>query len=267
MYLHSQEPTKVGKIIQLPEKPAMPKPTKIVEANVCPVCKGAGWLRRDVPVTDPNFGKPVKCQCTYVQEAKNAMRKTYTWLGTDAQLASELEGMTFATFKPDANGKSVAQAYRQARAYAEHLKSQSPNPRSAVFIGPYGIGKTHLACATMNEVRNAGVGSLFVSGNELFQAIYNHDFDESILKRAIETPLLCLDDLDKMQIKDDGSYQKSTLFTLFNQRYLAHRPVIITANEEEDWQRWLHKAVLSRLFGSAEFIAINGEDYRMVQRG
>lgn len=263
--MQSQQFTRLAEIVPATEVPRIPKPARIVDADLCPVCKGAGWLRRDVPVGDPDFGKPVKCQCKYVQEAKTAMRKTYTWLGASEQLASELESMTFATFKPNANGKSVAQAYKQARAYADLLKTDSP--RSAVLIGPYGIGKTHLACAIMNEVRSAGVASLFVSGNELFQAIYDHDFDESILKRAIETPLLCMDDLDKMQIKDDGSYQKSTLFTLFNQRYLAHRPVIITANEEDDWQRWLHKAVLSRLFGSAEFIAMNGSDYRMAQHG
>jgi DNA replication protein DnaC len=68
-----------------------------------------------------------------------------------------------------------------------------------------------------------------------------------------------------MQRKEDGSYQKSTLFTLFNERDKAHRPVIITANKDDDWKPWLHEAILSRLFGRAEVIALQGQDYRLLR--
>lgn len=240
----------------------LPKPVRTVDASVCPVCKGAGFTRKDVPWGHPDFGKAHPCQCKAVEGVKKALAKTYTWLGAGSQ--AELEAMTFASFQPGANGKDVAQAYRRARAYAEQLKSQVEGQISAILLGPYGIGKTHLACAIMNAARAAGVSCLFVSGNQLFQALYASDFDERIIQQAIDTPLLCFDDLDKMQVKDDGSFQKTTLFNLFNQRELAKRPCIITTNVEDDLRQWLHGAVLSRLFGNAETISMSGADFRLL---
>src|SRR5581483_5278166 len=29
----------------------------------CPICQGAGWVRVEVPVGDPMFGKAVMCDC------------------------------------------------------------------------------------------------------------------------------------------------------------------------------------------------------------
>lgn len=243
--------------------PTTPKPMTTIDANVCPVCKGAGFLRKNVPFGHPDFGKAHPCQCKTVEGVKRALAKTYTWLGAGSQ--DELESMTFVSFQPNANGKDVAQAYRKARSYAEALKSQVEGQISAVLLGQYGVGKTHLACAIINAARACGISCLFVSGNQLFQALYARDFDESIIQRAIDVPLLCFDDLDKMQVKGDGSYQKTTLFNLFNQRYLAKRPCIITTNAEDDLRQWLHGAVLSRLFGNAETISMSGADFRLLR--
>src|SRR4051812_17866177 len=37
------------------------------EDTVCPVCKGAGYLRRNVAVSHPLFGRAIKCQCRVMQ--------------------------------------------------------------------------------------------------------------------------------------------------------------------------------------------------------
>src|SRR5690349_14811534 len=34
------------------------------EAVSCPICKDAGYLRMDVPLGHPNFGRIFPCQCT-----------------------------------------------------------------------------------------------------------------------------------------------------------------------------------------------------------
>ena len=31
--------------------------------EACPFCKGLGYLRRDVPISHPDFGKLVPCSC------------------------------------------------------------------------------------------------------------------------------------------------------------------------------------------------------------
>ena len=30
---------------------------------VCPICRGAGYMTLDVPITDPNFGRLFACDC------------------------------------------------------------------------------------------------------------------------------------------------------------------------------------------------------------
>jgi DNA replication protein DnaC len=243
----------------------LPKPVR-QPVYGCHVCHDMGFTRYDVPFGHALFGKVAMCQCRRVESARDRLSKTYTWLGLSGDLAHEMEALTFAAFQPQANGREVAMAYRQARGYAEMLKGQIERQKNGLFIGPLGVGKTHLACAVMNDVRMAGIKCLFASGNELFQALFDSDFDAGILKQAAETDLLCLDDLDKMQVVKDGSYQRSALFSLLNQRYVAHKPVIITANIDDDWRKWMHPAVLSRLFGKdrVETIAMPGRDYRMI---
>ena len=244
---------------------SLPAPLHLVPEQGCPLCHGDGWLRRDVPLGHPAFGKPVRCQCRVEEGTRCNLSRTYSWLGASEDQVGTLEAMTFSTFAPLANGDQVAHAYHRAQEYARSLHTHVTGQKNVLFVGPYGVGKTHLACAILNAARAAGIGCLFAGGNELFQALYDSNFDEHLLRQAIETPLLCLDDLDKMQKKADGSYQKTILFTILNQRHLARRPVMLTANADDDWKQWLHEAVLSRLFGHVEAIGMKGQDYRMVR--
>lgn len=232
----------------------------------CPICHGRGFLRKNVSYGHPQFGQHFPCECTKRQRRVRAALKTYTWLGASPNVVKELESMAFENFAPQANGPEVRQGFRRARIYAAVLREGTTNARSVLFLGPYGVGKTHLACAILNTARTLGIPCLFMSGNMFFQRLYSSGFDESYLDQAITTDILCLDDLDKMQIKEDGSYQKTTLFTLFDQRYLAGKPTIITANKGEGWKQWLDGSVISRLLGSGEVIEMVGQDYRLLGR-
>src|SRR5918995_280631 len=48
---------------------SMPRPQRHEEVYrppeipVCPICQGAGWLRMDVPLGHPSFGRLFKCEC------------------------------------------------------------------------------------------------------------------------------------------------------------------------------------------------------------
>ena len=41
----------------------VPAPALTTTKSVCSKCKGAGYLRTDVPYGHPNFGKPIACEC------------------------------------------------------------------------------------------------------------------------------------------------------------------------------------------------------------
>jgi DNA replication protein DnaC len=53
------------------------------------------------------------------------------------------------------------------------------------------------------------------------------------------------------------------LFEILNSRYVAKLPTMITTNEEDDLERWLGKAVLSRFFSHVMLLNMDGPDYRL----
>ena len=81
---------------------------------------------------------------------------------------------------------------------------------------------------------------------------------------AVLTPLLVIDELDKLYVKqkDDMSYQKATLTEILDRRYKRRLPTIITTNEQEDLGLWLSGATISRLQERISALPMNGVDYR-----
>src|SRR4051812_15313391 len=56
--------------------------------DACPICQGAGWLRMDVPVGHPSFGRLLKCSCQVELEAREksrAMRQLSQLSGLEAK--------------------------------------------------------------------------------------------------------------------------------------------------------------------------------------
>lgn len=257
----------------LPAKPKVqvPAPVRIVEAELCPICKGAGWLRLDVPVGDPRFGKPVKCKCREQEGINAATAKTYTWLGLPE------DDLGLKTFESFTRRKEAWQqrAHDMASGYASMVIAQTAGQENLCFKGSVGTGKTHLAAAILNRARAAGIPCLFATAPEFFTALYAADFDdkETLINQAATTPLFCLDDIDKLHIKPSndpempsGSYQKGVLFDMLNRRYRARRPTIITTNAQAGLDRWLDEATQDRLLGNALHIEMIGTSQRRVRQ-
>ena len=61
----------------------------------CPFCHGVGYLRADVPVGDPDFGKLQVCVCRRARVADAVRERLFAISHLD-----ELKHMTFESFKP-----------------------------------------------------------------------------------------------------------------------------------------------------------------------
>jgi len=67
--------------------------------EICPICKGLGFLRANVPVNHPDFGQLVPCTCRLSRLAERRVAELRT-LG-DLEVMSR---MTFETFAPEGHG-------------------------------------------------------------------------------------------------------------------------------------------------------------------
>ncbi len=198
--------------------------------SVCPICGGAGFLRREVPVDHPDFGRAVPCECK--------LRETRQAEVADLRSSSgitHLSQMTFDSFRPDGIGlnpdkrKNLRQAYETARQFA-------PDARGWLLLkGGYGCGKSHLAAAIANERLARGESVLFVLVPDLldhlratFAPTSRVTYDERF-ETVRSTPFLILDDLGAQSVT---AWATEKLFQLLNYRYNAQLPTVITTNRE-----------------------------------
>lgn len=121
--------------------------------------------------------------------------------------------------------KRLERAFQAARDFAE-------NPQGwLVLQGTYGSGKTHLAAAIANFRAGKGIPPLFVMVPDLLdhlRATFNPESTTSYDRRFNEVktaPLLVLDDLGTQSMTN---WVKEKLYQLFNYRYNAGLPTVIT---------------------------------------
>jgi DNA replication protein DnaC len=198
--------------------------------DTCPICKGVGYLRADVPVGHPDFGKLVPCTCRLVEMAERRVDalRALSDLGV-------LSRMTFETFVPDGHGippdkqANLRWAYEEAQAFAQ-------NPEGwLVLKGGYGCGKTHLAAAIANECAERGQPVLFITVPDLLdhlRATYAPTSPAAYSARFEEVRTAALLILDDLGTESSTPWAQEKLFQIFNYRYNARLPTVITTNHD-----------------------------------
>ncbi len=195
----------------------------------CPICKGKGFLLRDVPYGHPDFGKLIPCQCT---EARIALDRSRALHGLSN--LGGLDRMTFDAFLPDGLGLPDSVSRSLHRAY-EICLEYAKRPRGwLVLLGGYGAGKTHLAAAITNYAIEMGRPAMFVVVPDLLdhlRAAFGPTSESGVderLETIRETPLLVLDDLGAHH---STPWAQEKLFQILNHRYNGRLPTVITTNQ------------------------------------
>ena len=141
--------------------------------------------------------------------------------------------------------------------------------RSAVLVGPAGVGKTHLLTALGYTACERGITVRFTRVidmiNRLTAAQINGTLQEA-LKLYTKPSLLLLDELGYLPIDKRGA---DLLFQIVTARYEFGSIVITTNRSFRDWGRifdvdnTLATAMIDRLMHHGDAIAIQGNSFRM----
>ena len=203
--------------------------------GICEKCKGAGYLRVNVPFGHPLFGKPIRCQCKEAERIARRRQRLYALSDLETLCDKRLESYNFRI-------PGTQDAFRAACAFARHPQGW------LVLIGGSGSGKTHLAAAIANHCLEQDRVVLFTTAADLldhlrstFAPTSTVHYDQRFMQMR-EAELLVLDDL---VMESCTSWAREKLYQLFNSRYTARLPTVVTMNQRG--QEALEEGIRSRL--------------------
>lgn len=139
---------------------------------------------------------------------------------------------------------------------------------NVIFLGPPGVGKTHLSIGLGIKACMAKYRVVFQTAQRLIEELMLSERDGSLIDRLMSYSrlhLLIIDELGYMPITRE---QANLLFQLISMRY-EKGSIIITSNYNfDEWGRIFEDnvvaaAIIDRLVHHAKIFYINGNSYRL----
>ena len=140
--------------------------------------------------------------------------------------------------------------------------------RDVLWLGPPGVGKSHLVQALGYQAVKMGFGVLYKS---IFDVVrdFLHDeafgAEEKVLAKYLKPDLLIIDDMGMKQLpKRSGEY----LFEVIMRRYETRSTMMTSNRPLEDWGKLIGDvpaatAILDRFLHHAEVVTLSGRSHRL----
>jgi len=145
------------------------------------------------------------------------------------------------------------------------------NRQNLVFIGPPGVGKTHLAIGIGHKAVEAGYRVLFRNALDLVEELELAEMKGELKKKIHQfgkADALVIDELGFLPMSRQARY---SLFQLINSLY-EYRSVILTTNKDfTAWGEFFHDdnvavPIIDRIIHHSHIFMLGGESYRLRQK-
>ena len=145
------------------------------------------------------------------------------------------------------------------------------NAENVVFLGPPGVGKTHLAIALGMVALNAGFRARFFNASDLMERLIKanrQDRLEEMIKKLARFQLLIVDEIGYLPFSTEGAH---AFFQLISHRYESRSIAFASNKSYGEWgeifgDHVIASAVLDRILHHCTTINIKGESYRLKER-
>jgi DNA replication protein DnaC len=201
--------------------------------EACPTCGGTGWTR----VSRDGVEGVVRCECLKVSRIDRLLDR--------ANIPLRYAHCDFESFHAI---PSPDQSLKKAQLAAEKFVEEYPmsQPFGLLFMGPQGIGKTHLAVAIIKQlIKLKSVPCLFRTFPELLKEIQNsynpvsRVSERSLLDPVLEAEVLVLDELGALNPSD---WVQDEVAYVLNYRYNERKVTILTTNYQDEAEKKEKKA-------------------------
>ncbi len=242
------------------------------DAKTCSKCQGTGWT-----IEKTEKGPVAKrCACFHERQAAVLLER--------ANIPKRYKNCTLGNFEIHKDNDSHKDALAIARRFVKNFPAQEVG---LLFIGPCGVGKTHLAIGIIQElIEKKNASCVFYDFRDLIREIQNTFAPESALTESdVLAPVFRSDVLvlDELGAKRTTAWVEETVFYIINHRYNHKKTTVFTSNypdteENEDNRDSFYKKggdtlvdrigvrLRSRVYEMCKIVEMSGDDYRKLAK-
>lgn len=231
--------------------------------DLCKTCGSKEFDRKRRYIYNDSTTKLESCKCMPFSLKFNQIKKLYD--KSNIPKLYKLASLELNTDHDD--NESLRMNMYDVRRFLSEFNPTSK--RGFYFYGKTGSGKTHVACAILNNlILTRGIEGRYCHvSQDLFNPIKD-SYDgvpglktaRQIEKEYQEVPILIIDDLG---VQKDTLWALEILYNLIDTRYSKERITIITSNKPmEYWEGIFENRIHSRLVEMCEEKTFASTDYR-----